>query len=110
MVSEFVHSRRVKDRQGSYLLASSLIKATDEHVQLLDRYRHGDGLAARQREVGVACGRIEVVVFAGGVGQEGKRHKHKRCSLKREEGSLPLGMAVVWCGGKDVARPQKNVG
>lgn len=32
----------------AYLFASSLVKATDEHVELLDRYRHGDGWAARQ--------------------------------------------------------------
>lgn len=43
MVSEFVHSSRGKDSRGPYLFASSLVKATDEHVELLDRYRHGDG-------------------------------------------------------------------
>lgn len=55
MVSEFVHSSRSKEQRGPYLFASSLVKATDEHVELLDRYRHGDGLAARQREVGVCA-------------------------------------------------------
>lgn len=90
MVSEFAHSSRGKEQRGPYLFASSLVKATDEHVELLDRYRHGDGLAARQREVGGVCSRFEVVVgIVGEVGQEGKRHKHKRCSLKRKRRSFP---------------------
>lgn len=68
-LDRFVRQSRVRVRISSGLVAasclpSSLVKATDEHVEPLDRYRHGDGLAARQREVGDAFGRVEVVAFA----------------------------------------------
>lgn len=48
MVSEIHTQEPCTGSRVPYLFASSLVKTTDEHVELLDTYRHGDGWAARQ--------------------------------------------------------------